>query len=51
MFVTAYENGDYIGDLDSELWALYDDVVIDCGFHPDDDFESIHEIMYNRLTS
>jgi hypothetical protein len=28
---------------------LYNDVVIDTGLHPDDDFESIQEIVFDRL--
>ncbi|NBR23443.1 MAG: hypothetical protein EBU08_06655, partial [Micrococcales bacterium] len=28
---------------------MYDDVVIDAGLHPDDDFERIEQIVFDRL--
>lgn len=31
------------------LSELYDDIVVDCGLHPDDDYERIVEIMVERM--
>ena len=51
-FIYAYEAGDDLGEVimnSDELSQLYNDISAEYGLHGDDDFELIHDRMYDEL--
>ena len=44
-------SGDFGDEIRKEMQAMYDDVVSDSRYHPDDDFEQIIEVMVDQLVN
>jgi hypothetical protein len=42
-------SGDFGDEIRKEMQAMYDDVVSDSRYHPDDDFEKIIQVMVDQL--
>jgi len=43
-------DGKHGPEIQKELQKMYDDVAVDNGYHPDDDFEKIHDRMIDNIT-
>jgi hypothetical protein len=43
-------DGKHGPEIQKELQRMYDDVAVDNGYHPDDDFEKIHDRMIDNIT-
>ena len=43
-------DGQHGPEIQKKLQSMYDDVAVDNGYHPDDDFEKIHDRMIDNIT-